>query len=127
MRKLFTLSVKEGAGKAGCALHPGLVRKMDIEKNAHEHTGQRRAIRAFPAQWFTAYSASPGEPSSFATVFADLSQSFSASVGRQDHTTSPSLESRSSVATFTSTASHRTFGDDSRSAPLSVRRAESKQ
>src|SRR5882757_6238961 len=32
---------KEGAGNAGCALHPGS-RAQWVEECAHEHTGQRR-------------------------------------------------------------------------------------
>src|SRR3984885_13835287 len=37
----FVVPQNEGAGNAGCALHPRS-RVQRIEKTAHEHTGQRR-------------------------------------------------------------------------------------
>ena len=37
----FVVPRKEGAGNAGCALHPRS-RVQKVEENAHEHTGQRR-------------------------------------------------------------------------------------
>ncbi len=39
----------EGAGNAGCTLHPRS-RVQQVDRGAHEHTGQRRHP-TFPAQW----------------------------------------------------------------------------
>jgi hypothetical protein len=66
---------------------------------------------AFPAQWFYGlYRALPGEPSSFATVTSQISpQSLAPASGARTTRLHRPLESRSSVATFASTASHRTF------------------
>ena len=41
---------KEGAGNAGCALHPRSRVQM-CRKNAHEHTGSAESNPTFPAQW----------------------------------------------------------------------------
>ena len=48
---------QEGAGKAGCALHPRSRVQMHIEKNAHEHTGSAEAVRPSLRNGFTAYFA----------------------------------------------------------------------
>jgi hypothetical protein len=74
---------------------------------------------AFPAQWFYGLlRALLGEPGSFATI---VRRSFvlrlGASVGRQDHTTSPSASATFVFVTSASTASHRAFRDD-REPPL---------
>ena len=45
----------EGAGKAGCALHPRSRVQMETE-NAHEHTGSAEAIRPSLRNGFTAYN-----------------------------------------------------------------------
>src|SRR5882757_7506189 len=84
---------------------------------------------AFPAQWFYGlFRALPGEPSSFATVTSQISpQSLAAASGARTTRLRRPLESRLSVATFASTASHRTFVT-TRDPPLfRVRRADSKQ
>src|ERR1700681_3994777 len=66
---------------------------------------------AFPAQWFYGlFRALPGEPSSFATVTSQISpQSLAPASGARTTRLRRPLESRSSVATFASTASHRAF------------------
>jgi hypothetical protein len=74
---------------------------------------------AFPARWFTAYfvlspvSRALLPPSSAEACFCE----FSASVGRRDHTTSPSASVPFVKGTSASTASHRAFRDD-REPPL---------
>src|SRR5258707_15225332 len=74
---------------------------------------------AFPAQWFYGLlRALPGEAGSFATVTSQInSAKLGASVGRQDHTTSPSASATFVFVTSASTASHRAFRDD-REPPL---------
>jgi hypothetical protein len=49
---------REGAGNAGCALHPRS-RVQWVEGNAHEHTGSAEAIRHSLRNGFTAYTCSP--------------------------------------------------------------------
>jgi hypothetical protein len=45
---------EEGAGKAGCALHPRS-RVQNVHKNTHTSIQVQRRHPAFPARWFTAY------------------------------------------------------------------------
>jgi hypothetical protein len=47
---------QEGAGKAGCALHPRS-RAQIAHRKTHTSIQVQRRHPAFPAQWFTAYSA----------------------------------------------------------------------
>jgi hypothetical protein len=56
-----SLSLKqEGAGNAGCALHPRSRVQMSKE-NAHEHTGSAESNPTFPAQWlYGLWRALPG-------------------------------------------------------------------
>ena len=49
------LKEQEGAGKAGCALHPRS-RVQKCTKKTHTSIQVQRRHPAFPAQWFTAYS-----------------------------------------------------------------------
>src|SRR6202047_3016766 len=86
------LNEQEGAGKAGCALHP----RSRVQKCTKKRT---RAYRfsggnpAFPAQWFTSlFRALPGDraflpPSSLRSL---LLKNLTPASGRQDHTASPS-------------------------------------
>jgi hypothetical protein len=61
----------------------------------------------------------PGEPSSVATVTSQIiSAKLGASIGRQDHTTSPSASATFVFVTSASTASHRNVPND-RDPPLS--------
>ena len=49
-------SRKEGAGNAGCALHPRSRVQNAQRKSAHEHTGSAEAIRHSLRNGFTAYA-----------------------------------------------------------------------
>src|SRR5216684_4867052 len=77
----------EGAGKAGCALHPRS-RVQDVHKNTHTSIQVQRRTSGLPcAVVYGLLRALLGEPSSFATVVCrSLFCELSASVGRQDHT-----------------------------------------
>src|SRR6266478_5996501 len=88
---IFTLEKQEGAGKAGCALHPRS-RVQNAQTKAHTSIQVQRRQSGLPcAMVYDLLRALPGEPSSFATVTSQIiSTKLSASVGRQDHTTSPS-------------------------------------
>jgi hypothetical protein len=57
--KTLSLERIEGAGKAGCPMHPQP--RVQNLGEAHEHSHYRFAgnTQAFPAQWFTAYTCSP--------------------------------------------------------------------
>jgi len=55
---------KEGAGNAGCALHPRS-RVQWVEGNAHEHTGSAEALRHSLRNGFTAYFALSPATNSF--------------------------------------------------------------
>jgi hypothetical protein len=98
---------------------------METE-NAHEHTGSAEAIRPSLRNGFTAYFAL--SPVSRALLPPSLRgsspQSLAPASGARTTRLRRPLESRSSVATFASTASHRTFVT-TRDPPLSrVRRAD---
>jgi hypothetical protein len=82
---------------------------------------------AFPAQWFYGLlRALPGEACSFATIAREKpgSRELGASVGRQNHTTSPSASATFVFVTFASTASHRAFVTIASRPSCRVRRAE---
>src|SRR5713226_542297 len=82
----------EGAGKAGCALHPRS-RVQFARKNAHTSIQVQRRTSGLPcAMVYGLLRALLGEPGSFATIAREkvTSHELGASVGRQDHTTSPS-------------------------------------
>jgi hypothetical protein len=79
-----TLEKQEGAGKAGCALHPRSRVQSCTKENAHEHTGEAEAIRPSLRNGFNGlYRALPGDraflPPSPARSFA--SRELDASVG----------------------------------------------
>ena len=60
----FTLLRKEGAGKAGCRLHP-----RSCARKAHEWTtGSTGSLRLSLREWFTAYFALSPVTGLFATV-----------------------------------------------------------
>jgi hypothetical protein len=64
VENLPPLERKEGAGNAGCALHPRS-RVQAVQKNAHEHTGSAETLRHSPRNGFTVYGAlSPATNSS---------------------------------------------------------------
>jgi hypothetical protein len=89
-------SDEEGAGKAGCGLHPW---SACSKKHAAEPQVQPEQP-AFPAQWFYGlYVISPvnraflpPSPARCRSIFADLAPAS----GRQDHTISPSASRHSS-------------------------------
>ncbi len=72
---LINLRPKEGAGNAGCALHPRS-RAQDAQKktkeNAHEHTGSAETLRHSPRNGFTAYACSPRRRIRLVTVIGGL-------------------------------------------------------
>ena len=90
---------KEGAGNAGCALHPRS-RVQWVEGGAHEHTGSAEAIRHSLRNGFTAYTCSSRRRILLVTVASGLRFVLSPvgptrlrwldiSHGCQNHTTSP--------------------------------------
>ena len=90
---------KEGAGNAGCALHPRS-RVQWVEGGAHEHTGSAEAIRHSLRNGFTAYTCSSRRRIPLVTVASGLRFVLSPvgptrlrwldiSHGCQNHTTSP--------------------------------------
>jgi hypothetical protein len=54
---IVTPRKQEGAGKAGCALHPRSRVQLLLAENAHEHTGSAEAVRPSLRNGFTAYNA----------------------------------------------------------------------
>src|ERR1700737_2475983 len=56
LASIFTPRKQEGAGKAGCALHPRSRVQLLLSKDAHEHTGSAEAIRPSLRNGFTAYN-----------------------------------------------------------------------
>jgi len=55
--KSFAPRKEEGAGKAGCALHPRSHVQCASQENAHEHTGSAEAVRPSLRNGSTAYFA----------------------------------------------------------------------
>ena len=83
---------QEGAGKAGCALHPRSRVQTCTKKRtrAYRFSG---GIPAFPAQWFTAYSALSPVTGLFCHRHPRevlLPANLTPASGCQDHTASPS-------------------------------------
>jgi hypothetical protein len=118
-------SKTEGAGKAGCRLHPWVPCN---KKHGGRTTGSTGNTPAFPARWFTAYFVlSPVTGLSCHRHPRDTSRALSASVGaRGPHDFAVRKQSRSSFATLASTASHRNVRDDRDPPLIRVRRAELK-
>src|ERR1700687_3060163 len=86
-------SKTEGAGKAGCALHP----RSRVQDGVRKRT---RAYRfsggnpAFPAQWFYGLLRTlPGDRAFLPPSPADVAANLMPASGHQDHTTSPSAPS----------------------------------
>jgi hypothetical protein len=90
---------KEGAGNAGCALHPRS-RVQWVEGKAHEHTGSAEALRHSLRNGFTAYTCSSRRRIPLASVASGLRfvlspvgptrlRRLDISHGCQNHTTSP--------------------------------------
>ena len=97
----------EGAGKAGCPLHPQP--PVQQKSTGVEATGAPEHP-AFPAQWFYGlFRALPGDRACLPPSPADCSANLTPASGRQDHTTSPSAWVPFVSDTATSTASHPAF------------------
>ena len=85
------LREQEGAGKAGCALHPRSRVQRATSKSAHEHTGSAEAVRPSLRNGFTAYFAiSPVRRALLPPSLRGSLRKLGASVGRQNDTSSPS-------------------------------------
>ena len=86
---------KEGAGKAGCALHPRS-RVQNCAKKAHTSIQVQRRQSDFPcAMVLTAASCSPRRSGFFVIVALRVfSQDLTPASRRQDHTTWPSASQR---------------------------------
>src|SRR5260370_36202958 len=79
------------------------------ERSRHGHTGTHPA---FPAQWFYGLlRALPGDQALLAPSPALLLADLTPALGRQNHTTSPSATTPSSLAPPASTASRPAFRD----------------
>ena len=90
---------------------PAVSRAKCIGKNAHEHTGSAESIRPSLRNGFTAYFAiSPVRRALLPPSLRGSSPpSLAPASGARTSRLRRPLKSRSSVATFASTASHRTF------------------
>src|SRR5882762_5116839 len=78
----------EGAGNAGCALHPRS-RAQWVEECAHEHTGQRRQSDIPCAMALRLITCSPRRTALLPPSSAGLTADLTPAPRRQDHTTSP--------------------------------------
>jgi hypothetical protein len=104
-------SQNEGAGKAGCALHPRSRVQRDRE-SAHEHTGSAEAVRPSLRNGFTAYvELSPAIGlSCHRRLRKLLPANLTPASRRQDHTILPSAsKTLSSEAPLAATASSPAF------------------
>jgi len=103
---------REGAGKAGCALHPRS-RVQGAHKNTHTSIQVQRRQSGLPcAMVLRLTSCSPRWPGFLATVAREklASRELSASVGAPGpHDFAVREKPRSSVVRSASTASHRAF------------------
>src|ERR1700754_5113264 len=83
----------EGAGNAGCTLHPrSRVPYAQAEEGAHEHTGQRRQSDIPCAMVLRLTSCSPRRGGLVVTVIPEkrqLLENLTPASRRQDHTTWP--------------------------------------
>ena len=98
----MALGSEEGAGKAGCALHPRS-RVQNAHKKAHTSIQVQRRHPAFPARWFTAYFALSPVTGFLATVAPEklASQELDASIGASGpHDFAVRLGARSSLARY---------------------------
>src|SRR6266567_4631937 len=78
----------EGAGNAGCALHPRS-RVQIVESCAHEHTGQRRQSDIPCAMALRLITCSPRRPAFLPPSSAGLTANLTPAPRRQDHTSLP--------------------------------------
>src|ERR1700732_1615374 len=93
---IFVPPKTEGAGKAGCRLHPWVPCN---KKHGGRTTGSTGITPAFPAQWFTAYFVlSPVTGLFCHRRRAEVN--LTPASGRQDHTTSPSAGNIARLASY---------------------------
>src|SRR5258708_26683504 len=78
----------EGAGNAGCALHPRS-RAQWVEECAHEHTGQRRQSDIPCAMALRLIACSPRRTALLPPSSAGLNPNLTPTPPRQDHHSSP--------------------------------------
>ena len=91
LRFVSPSKIEEGAGKAGCALHPRSRVQVCAKESAHEHTGEAEALRLSLRGGLTAYfvlSSVNGLSCHRRPAGLHL-QSLAPASRRQDHTTSP--------------------------------------
>jgi hypothetical protein len=102
--------VREGAGKAGCALHPRS-RVPNAQKKTHTSIQVQRRHPAFPAQWlYGLLRALPGERLSCHRRSTGCPVKLDASTAASEpHDFAVRERPASSVMAIASTASHRAF------------------
>src|SRR6266853_1904206 len=89
LRHCSPSSGTEGAGKAGCALHPRS-RVQCAQGNAHTSIQVSGEHPAFPAQWFYGlWRALPGDRLVATIAMRKTPQDLTPASGRQDHTLLP--------------------------------------
>jgi len=123
---LFAPLKLEGAGNAGCALHPrSRVLCLRIKRDAHEHTGERRTLRHPLRNGFTAYIVLSPVSGLVVTVIPEkreLLKNLTPASRRQDHTTSPYAPVQSSAEQARPPHPIPTFSDDGRRPSSGMRR-----
>jgi hypothetical protein len=106
--RISALEKTEGAGKAGCPMHPQ-PRVQRVESTRVVTTGSpghRPSLR----NGFNGFlRALPGDRALLSPSPADISTDLTPASGRQDHTTSPSALAPFVKGAITSTASHPAF------------------
>jgi len=106
-QKLPALMKSEGAGNAGCALHPRSRVRLVLSR-LHTSIQGSGGHPTFPAQWlYGLYRALPGRAGLVVTVAGGIaSANLTPASGRQDHTTSPYASAPFVKGASASTASH---------------------
>ncbi len=109
----------EGAGNAGCTLHPRSRVQVSAKESAHEHTGEAEASGIPCAMALRLISRSPrGALLCCPRREADRFRSLDASVGAPGPRDFAVRDYAIRLGTSASTASRLTFGDDWPNAPL---------
>ena len=102
----FLTLESEGAGNAGCTLHPRS-RVQYVDRGAHEHTGSAEASDIPCAMVVRLMSCSPRRTGLVVTVVSGIaSTNLTPASGRQDHTILPYASAPFVKGTSASTASH---------------------
>jgi len=119
LRRFSPPGNKRAQGRPGARCTRGLACNSAYRKTHTSIQVQRRQSGLPCAMVYGLFRALPGEPSSFATVTSQIiSAKLSASVGRQDHTSSPSARVTLVSRNFRVHRIPPHVRDDSRSAPL---------